>query len=256
MKPAPEAGLPILEFLVRHMKEAGIRVGDPLSYVGYKEVHDALGWKVVEGLNAGESLKRLGLEELAVSTKEEEHPAITGLIINKTKRRPGNGYYTLFGKEPSDSQLWHREMRKSEKYRWERFLGFGTPDPPSETPVAADFDEPLPERVKSIRYRILRDTELARRVKELHRNICQICKVPVKLHNGSSYAEGHHIKPLGGSDPGPDTQGNIICVCPNCHALCDLGAIPLDAAKLSSDLHEVSPVYVAFHNERIFKGRG
>ena len=48
--------------------------------------------------------------------------------------------------------------------------------PEKHTPLAFDIDEPTqPERVLQETYRILRDTSLARMVKESHQYRCQIC---------------------------------------------------------------------------------
>jgi HNH endonuclease len=253
MTQVPEAGYRILEYLVQHMKD-GIIVGNHATYVGYKEIHDALRLTRLH-VKYGESLKQQGLEELANWTKDENHPAITGLIVDRQKKRPGDGYFTLFDKNTSAKKWWHDEVKKSENYKWSLFLRYSPLEPLPETPEAADIEEPLPGRVKVTKYRILRDTALARLIKELYDHKCQLCRTPLKLHDGKNYAEAHHIKPLGGSDPGPDSKDNIICVCPNCHAQCDMGAIALDAVKLSTEFHRINPTYVAHHNEKIWKGR-
>ena len=45
------------------------------------------------------------------------------------------------------------------------------------TPIAKDIEEPSgPNRVKQETYRILRDTALARQVKETNRYVCQLCR--------------------------------------------------------------------------------
>jgi hypothetical protein len=67
---------------------------------------------------------------------------------------------------------------------------FTTKDNP--TPLASDLDAP-PGRVSTTVYRILRDTELARRIKRIHEYKCQICGETIQLLNGSRYAEAHHI---------------------------------------------------------------
>ena len=44
---------------------------------------------------------------------------------------------------------------------------------------------------------------------------------------GVSYAEGAHIQALGRPSNGPDVEGNVLCLRPNCHIRLDRGAIYL-----------------------------
>jgi hypothetical protein len=122
------------------------------------------------------------------------------------------------------------------------------------TPSASDIESPTtPDRLLTETYRILRDTELARKIKALHKNICQVCGQTVTLKNGETYAEAHHIKPLGAPHNGPDVAGNIVVLCPNHHVMFDYGAIPLEANSLRSiQGHVIGTAYVAYHNKNIF----
>ncbi|MEO6750427.1 MAG: HNH endonuclease, partial [Chthoniobacteraceae bacterium] len=85
---------------------------------------------------------------------------------------------------------------------------------PSATQETSDLPQLPQERVPTITDRILRDTELARRVKSIHRSECQICGHTIQLPNGARYAEAHHIQPLGTPHNGPDILSNILCLCP------------------------------------------
>ncbi len=123
------------------------------------------------------------------------------------------------------------------------------------TPKASDLPQP-PPRYKSTAYRILRDTKLAKQVKALHNYKCQICKHTIKLPDGSSYAEAHHMRPLGNPHKGFDTKDNIVCVCPNHHAELDYGARTLSAEDLTLVAgHSINEEYVRYHNE-IICGQG
>ncbi|MEV8225210.1 YDG/SRA domain-containing protein [Streptomyces sp. NPDC079167] len=74
--------------------------------------------------------------------------------------------------------------------------------------------------------RIIRDTAVSRRVKRLHDYTCQICGLAISVgRNGEKYAEGAHMQALGGPDGGPDVDGNVLCLCPNCHIRLDRGAL-------------------------------
>jgi 5-methylcytosine-specific restriction endonuclease McrA len=123
------------------------------------------------------------------------------------------------------------------------------PKPDIHTPRATDIqDVSQPERVKQETYRILRDTALARMVKETHQYQCQICGRTLRIRDGLPYAEAHHIKPLGAPHNGPDVRGNILCLCPNDHVLLDYGAIRLD----QTSLHEIDKEYVDYYNANIY----
>lgn len=122
------------------------------------------------------------------------------------------------------------------------------------TPPAADLEEvDPPGRVLTQTYRVLRDTELVRKLKSLHRNVCQVCGQVITLGDGSSYSEGHHIQPLGGSHKGPDIPENILVLCPNHHVMLDYGSTFLDVSQLRSvQGHYLGSRYVKYHNEVIY----
>ncbi|EZP26764.1 hypothetical protein BW34_01965 [Microbacterium oleivorans] len=61
--------------------------------------------------------------------------------------------------------------------------------------------------------------------------------------------------PLGVPHSGPDIASNILVLCPNHHAQCDLGAIELDRHALrSAPGHIVSADSIDYHNSKIFAG--
>ena len=123
----------------------------------------------------------------------------------------------------------------------------------AETPVAIDIGIPQEtSRVPTKTYRILRDTTLARNIKTIYRNRCQICGQTIELANGVTYSEAHHIKPLGEPHNGPDVLENILCVCPNHHVQLDYGAIKLDKNRLNVHSgHRLGDEYITYHNDRV-----
>jgi hypothetical protein len=126
--------------------------------------------------------------------------------------------------------------------------------PESAPPTDVAVDTEPPPRIPVSTYRVLRDTAIARQVKQLHGYRCQIsgCDHMLILPNGSPYAEAHHIKPLGGSHRGPDIESNIICVCPNHHAALDYGAITLDLSSLNTvPEHTIAPEFIRHHNTKV-----
>jgi hypothetical protein len=124
--------------------------------------------------------------------------------------------------------------------------------PPS--PRAQDLAAPSAKRIRTTVLRIIRDTQLANWVKSLHEHRCQVCGETVRLADGSGYAEGHHLQPLGAPDNGPDISQNILCLCPNHHAACDLGAIRLTLEQLRpADAHVVHARFIDYHNRFRFR---
>lgn len=123
------------------------------------------------------------------------------------------------------------------------------------TPRPSDYDEPkIPDRIKLETYRILRDTKLAREMKEIHKNKCQICGYQIPLLNERFYSEAHHIKPLGNIHNGPDVPENIIVVCPNHHSMLDYFSIKIDLNKIYiHSKHKIGNEYIEYHNEQFEK---
>ncbi|WP_265112273.1 HNH endonuclease [Halosolutus halophilus] len=124
-----------------------------------------------------------------------------------------------------------------------------------------------PDRIETTVSRIIRNTTLAKNLKDRYDYECQVCGDHRKRSSIDRYAEVHHVKPLGNSDPGPDSEENILVLCPNHHADFDYGMIEvdpdtmtlshayesnLDGRKLTvhSD-HELSKRYLEYHNSEI-----
>ena len=96
--------------------------------------------------------------------------------------------------------------------------------------------------------RIIRDSRKVRALKKLHDNVCQVCKRRMTFPDGTAYSEVHHLKPLGKPHNGPDTERNMIVVCPWCHALLDFGACQLSAEELSQSKHAIASEFIAYSN--------
>jgi putative restriction endonuclease len=136
------------------------------------------------------------------------------------------------------------------------------PAPPTLTtgqPPQAEPGAPAP-RQEVTTQRLVRSTRVAQRVKELHDHRCQVCGVRLETAAGP-YAEGAHVRPLGRPHDGPDREDNVLCLCPNHHALLDLGGItitddltimdtaagiPLGQLRLVPG-HRLDPAHLAYH---------
>lgn len=95
----------------------------------------------------------------------------------------------------------------------------------------------------------LRKKSLVDRIKKLYSNICQLCETRLEIAKCQYYSEVHHIKPLGRPHNGPDVLENMICVCPNCHALLDLGGVIFGDTSFKLMRHSIGNEYLAHHND-------
>jgi hypothetical protein len=113
-------------------------------------------------------------------------------------------------------------------------------------------DQRIPDRIATTTQRIIRDTALSKRIKRLHEWSCQLCSTVIELPGGGRYAEAHHLRPLGSPHDGPDSDQNLVCVCPTCHAKLDFGVIPLRRSdfRLVSG-HSVAQQFIDYHNNTI-----
>jgi len=124
----------------------------------------------------------------------------------------------------------------------------------------------VPETRAVLRRVRLRNTFLAAEMKRRYDNICQVCRETVRLSD-RTYAESHHMRPLGTPHSGPDVEGNILVVCPNHHVMFDRGAIMIDPLSLVvthirdaieprrlllRSWHALNRHYLEYHSERIF----
>ncbi|GAA2423729.1 HNH endonuclease [Streptomyces macrosporus] len=95
---------------------------------------------------------------------------------------------------------------------------------------------PAPRHATTVS-RIVRDTALTRRVKELHDNRCQVCGLRLRTRFGA-YSEAAHIRGLGRPHHGPDSLSNLLVLCPNHHVQFDTLAIYIDTehtVRMTSD---------------------
>ncbi len=122
-------------------------------------------------------------------------------------------------------------------------------------PIASDLEEPeLPARAVQQVFRVLRDTEMTRKLKALYKHECQLCGLKLQFPDGTRYSEAHHVQPLGRPHNGPDVAANIIVVCPNHHVLLDYGAIELHSTDLRAvSGHALAATYIDYHNRVIVR---
>jgi len=108
--------------------------------------------------------------------------------------------------------------------------------------------------------RIVRDSARAKKIKVLYGHRCQICGTRLECSAGP-YSEAAHIRPLGFPHNGPDTEDNILCLCPNHHVLFDNGAVFIaeDLSLIGGEgsvltvhkNHHINPDHLAYHRRHL-----
>lgn len=88
------------------------------------------------------------------------------------------------------------------------------------TEVTSEGAVPPARRTHATVQRLVRNTAVGSLVKAIHDYTCQICRTQIETLTGP-YAEAAHIRPLGRPHNGPDTESNVLCLCPNCHVQFD-----------------------------------
>ena len=220
--------------------------GDVVIYTGYGGNDPATGRQVAD--------QELTKQNLAIVRNEDNGIPIRVVRKNpKTQRYSYDGLYNVV-------EHWHelgKDGFRIQRFRLESILldpaGLGgegaTPLPPGKS---------TPARRTSDIQRIVRITEVARSVKQLHDSTCQICGLQLLTPTGA-YAEAAHIRPLGRPHAGPDVPGNVLCLCPNCHVLFDKHALSIDEkgniiGTLKGVLrthrqHTVDPAMLQYHRK-------
>lgn len=170
--------------------------------------------------------------------------------------RSGYSYDGLYAVE----EVWHDVGRSG--FRIWRFRLVKIPD--HATAGEEIREEPagysVPRRQEVRLSRVVRDSARARRVKALYGHTCQMCGTRLECPAGP-YAEAAHIRPLGAPHNGPDTEDNILCLCPNHHVLFDNGAVSIsDDLTINGDEgdrlavhkdHRIDRRHLAYHRDHL-----
>lgn len=109
-------GRRLLQFMLSIARDV-----DPSTLKGfptYSEAHRALGLPMY-GRTWGDSLDRQGMGNLAGWAKDSGFPAITSFIINGETKRPSDGFFRFYDKDPdADLGWWLEEAAASKSFRW------------------------------------------------------------------------------------------------------------------------------------------
>jgi len=123
---------------------------------------------------------------------------------------------------------------------------------------ASDVKKPSGKGIVTVR--AIRDTLHTHELKKAYDHSCQVCGQKLKLGKDYLYAEVHHIKPLCKPHFGRDVESNMLVLCPNHHAMFDLGVprfinkqcVQIAARKSRLILrHELDAESLAYYNTHV-----
>lgn len=99
---------------------------------------------------------------------------------------------------------------------------------------------------------LMRDQTNVDWIKNCYDNTCQVCRIQL-ITDAGPISIGAHIQGLGKPHNGPDVVENMLCLCPNCHAIFDSGSFCInDDCKSITWLHEPVGGGALAHSTRLF----
>lgn len=145
-------------------------------------------------------------------------------------RRPQGGY--LYRGLWQVREHWFTMGREGFRICQFRLTKLHPGEQPVPRPVTDPASTPTAQQDQTQNYiereRRKRDSSVVQQVKGMYDNKCQICGERIQVSPaGVAYSEGAHIQALGRPHDGPDILSNVLCLCPNCHARFDRGALLL-----------------------------
>ncbi|AKH84100.1 hypothetical protein AA958_20070 [Streptomyces sp. CNQ-509] len=207
-----------------------------------------------------------GTAALVVSqVKGLEIRVIQGLRIERRRAEGGYRYRGLWQVQ----EHWFTIGKEGFRICQFRLTKLRPGERPVPRPVTGPADTPTGAGARTRDYiereQLKRDSSVVRQVKDLYDNRCQICAERIVVSPPDvAFSEGAHIQALGRPHDGPDTTSNVLCLCPNCHARFDRGALQLsDSLMVINGLtgaerspltvnpgHAIDVTYVRQHRSR------
>lgn len=212
----------------------------------------------VTGLQTTDQLLTRGNRALALSSMQGLPVRVIRGSSHRSPYSPPSGYRYdgLYRVE----DYW-RENGKSGHTIWRfRLSKTITPSPIKKTAESPATYDVTPRQITTIQ-RIVRDTEKARTIKELYEYRCQVCQIQL-VGSAGPYAEAAHIRPLGRPHNGPDSEDNILCLCPNHHVLFDYGGftiaedftlLGLEGKLTVHQTHKLSNYHITYHRNHYYR---
>lgn len=224
------SGRAILEFLVSEIRRGRFRPDDEGTFCGYKEVHEHVGLQR-KGFHWGNSLRSQGLADLAEWIRDEKLPALTGLIVGEDQpRRPGPGFFSVYGIQDGDLGWWRAQVRAGIKQDWSKWVpDIGLIDLGELREDSLSYIE---GNTKTVSLEVRKRCDALRlRAKEIFRSQdgflrCKVCgwhKPDARI--SGDIVELHHLDALSAAPAAgrkitlEEAIAVLVPVCPSCHRM-------------------------------------
>jgi len=112
----------LLHALTNFLGNGTVDVGDPKTFPSYKNTLIAMGVTPWEGARLGPQFNREGGDSLNNWLRDNNLPALTGLVVNRDSSLPGGDYFRSNGRQPDDFNWWLEQMRLSKAHDWTHYL--------------------------------------------------------------------------------------------------------------------------------------
>ena len=107
----------ILQLLVSWLKRDDFDLRNRGSYPAYGAIHELLDL-TLRKKTPGLSLDDQGLRSLAEWLRDQNLPAITGLIVNESNHLPSGAYFELYGRQPGDVPWLESQIAQADAIDW------------------------------------------------------------------------------------------------------------------------------------------
>lgn len=118
----PADGQKLLRALVGYLDGGTVDVANPKTFPSYKDILEAMGVTPWEEGRLGPQFNNEGGNALFRWLKDNNLPALTGLVVLRHKSIPGGDYFRASGRKLEDYDWWLGEMRKSKDFDWKPYL--------------------------------------------------------------------------------------------------------------------------------------
>ena len=214
-----------------------------------QEIYDQLSNETKRVFDIVNQIFQTGQENKIIEILEKiiEQPQI--VEVTKSREEIGSTFInSLASTSPSSS-----ETSDTQSNGWSG----STPDEEdaSETEYEVMFPQELDDLQSEVRHKVIKESEIKSKsgrhingkefLKEQYDGHCQICNTQLDLGNGNPFFYLTHIAEVKHERAWGHMVWNILCLCPNCHALIkhgrnnDLNAIQQIA--ISASEHEIAP---------------
>jgi hypothetical protein len=241
--------MPKLDLKESDLRDYLIRLAKQRKTCGYKELAEDIAGKgsYIRGNYPGRYIGHVA-GEVSKAEARENRPLLSVLIINQSKKLPGEGFFKLakgLGLFQGDIEN-IADMRAYTEIEKIRVYDFWTTELTEEDyqQVSKLNDKYIISKSLEVKERLVKQIERGRagdKVKALNGYKCQLCEalsLPplgfLKKKSNIPYVEAHHAEPVSSLAPDVLHPSNIIILCANHHRQIHFGNIDPDDNQTTS----------------------